>query len=266
MIVADKTLEFEGIVRRIRRALVAAEIIDTGEWQAIQGAPQARMAEVEDITFRIYIPIPIADLQTDLKPNLPWAEDHFQERVSGKPFNPPPSSAWWPFAVQGNAAHKQNEKFSHTYPERLWPLYAGQAQEMDWDSSMETPFVMHGIRYDYGDLSDVVELLKARPGTRQAYVPIWFPEDGWAAGHGLRVPCTLGYHLLLRNNKLKIVYYMRSCDFLRHFRDDVYMAARLCQWVAEKIGAEPGALVMHISSMHVFESDVSRLRYVVEHE
>lgn len=248
--------DFEATVKRVRRQLVEAPIIDTGEWQAIQGGPQSRMAEVEDISFEIILPIPIADLQTDIKPNLPWAEDHFQERVSGVPYNPPPSSEWWPFRTNSNEAFKKDEQFSHTYPERLWPKFAdGEHESNIW-----------GIRFEYGDLNDVVQLLKDRPGTRQAYIPIWFPEDGCAALQKERVPCTLGYHLLLRNGKLKIVYYMRSCDFLRHFRDDVYMAARLCQWVAEKVGAEPGSLVMHISSMHVFESDVSRLRYVVEHE
>jgi hypothetical protein len=247
--------DFENTIKRVRRQLVEAPIIDTGEWQAIQGGPQSRMAEVEDISFEIILPIPIADLQTDIKPNLPWAEDHFQERVSGIPHNPPPSSEWWPFRMNQNEAFKRDERFSHTYPERLWPSHARSRK-----------YPMQGIVFPYGDLGCVVKLLKERPGTRQAYIPIWFPEDGYASTVGQRVPCTLGYHLLLRNGKLKIVYYMRSCDFLRHFRDDVYMAARLCQWVAEKIGAEPGSLVMHISSMHVFESDVSRLRYVVEHE
>jgi thymidylate synthase len=79
----------------------------------------------------------------------------------------------------------------------------------------------------------VIDLLRDRPTTRQAFIPIWFPEDT-GAHHGERVPCTLGYHLMARDGRLKIVYYMRSCDFLRHFRDDVYMAGRLCQWVCER--------------------------------
>lgn len=261
MIVADRNLTFEGIVKHLRRELIKAPIIDTGEWQAIQGAPQSRMAEVEDITFRIYIPASIAGLALDIVPNLPWAEDHFLERVSGVPYNPPPSSAWWPFASNNNAKFKADEKFSHTYPERLWAKFVRSDKIKENGGT-----ILQGIRFPYGDLADVVELLQRRPRTRQAYVPIWFPEDGYAAREGERVPCTLGYHLLCRGGELKIVYYIRSCDFLRHFRDDVYMACRLCQWVADQIDVVPGRLVMHVSSMHVFESDISRLRYVVEHE
>lgn len=249
----DFCFSFDQVVGEIRQRLVSAPIIDTGEWQAIQGAPQSKMSEIEDVSFSMRIPTQIKFLQIDVKPNLPWAEDHFLERVSGVPWNPPPSSDHWPFAVQGNAAHKQDFKFSHTYPERLWPNRIPESHPK-------------GIRFPFGCLDNVISLLKNRPHTRQAYIPIWFPEDGWAAEHGLRVPCTLGYHVMQRNGELKIVYYIRSCDFLRHFRDDVYMAARLCQWIAEKINSTPGQLVMHISSMHVFESDVSRLRYVVEHE
>jgi hypothetical protein len=255
---------FNNVVNQIRRMLVASPIIDTGEWQAMQGVPQAFMAEVEDVSFNILIPTQIESLQIDIKPNLPWAEDHFLERVSGKPLNPPPSSAWWPFGSNNHAQFKADEKFSHTYPERLWPKEAGSGTvTLDPPDTVAKHF---GIRFPYGDLDDVVQLLKDRPRTRQAYIPIWFPEDGFAARAGERVPCTLGYHLLRREGALKIVYYMRSCDFIRHFRDDVYMAARLCQWVANQIDAVPGNLVMHISSMHVFESDIKRLRYVVEHE
>jgi hypothetical protein len=173
------------------------------------------------------------------KPNLPWAEEHFQERVGGEPLNPPPSHVRWPFAQVDNEGHRDAGIFSHTYPERMWASY----------------FNLKGIRFYYGDLAHVVGLLTTRPSTRQAFLPIWFPEDLGAATKGERVPCTLGYHFLIRNGQLKIVYYIRSCDFFRHFQDDVYMTARLAQWVAEKTSSTASKLVMHISSLHIFSSE-----------
>lgn len=255
--------DFSGIVKYVRRRLIEAAVIDTGEWQAIRGAPQSLMAEIEDISFSVPINPTRQTWAAETLPNLPWAEDHFEERVGGEPLNPPPSSEWWPFAVRGNEAHKSEEQFSHTYPERLWPKYAGY-EDPEFAAAMHEN--NRGIRFPYGDLGDVVKLLKERPGTRQAYIPIWFPEDITAANLGKRVPCTLGYHLLMRDGKLKIVYYIRSCDFLRHFRDDVYMAGRLCQWVAEQLDATPSRLVMHISSFHVFKSDLPRLQYVADRD
>lgn len=59
-------------------------------------------------------------------------------------------------------------------------------------------------------------------------------------------------------------YYIRSCDFMRHFRDDVYMAARLTQWVCSQLDPnrgsdvswpQPGSLTMHVGSFHVFAGD-----------
>lgn len=62
-----------------------------------------------------------------------------------------------------------------------------------------------------------------------------------------------------------MVYYLRSCDFVRHFRDDVYLSIRLLLWVLEQcrlanpeMGWEdikPGTFTMHITSLHCFETD-----------
>ena len=67
---------------------------------------------------------------------------------------------------------------------------------------------------DYGDLDDVVTLLTNDPLTRQAFLPMWFPEDTGVV-HGTRVPCSLGYHFMQRDGRLSITYYIRSCDIVR---------------------------------------------------
>lgn len=230
-------------------ALANASDVHVGEWQAIQGdIPQAETIELEDVSFQIPLPASVELFQKDIEPNLPWAEEHFNERVSGIPYNPPPSHVRWPHAQAGNEEHIKGYAFSHTYPERFWPKWAGEHVITD-----------PGIRYPYGDLADVVKLLQSRPGTRQAYLPVWFPEDTGAVD-GQRVPCTLGYHFLVRGGGLKIVYYIRSCDFYRHFRDDVYMAGRLGQWVANQLdGVQPNKLVMHISSLHIFSAERGKI-------
>jgi len=245
----------EQIVQQLSTSLSLAADVHVGEWQAIRGDfPQADTIELEDVTIKLAIPQGIKEWQDEVNPNLPWAEDHFQERVSGIPFNPPPSHVNWPYAQKNNEEHTDGGKFSHTYPERFWPKWVVD-DHLAGEQYMSSNF---GLRYPLGDLSDVVQLLKDRPGTRQAYLPVWFPEDTGAVA-GQRVPCTLGYHFLVRNGGLKIVYYIRSCDFYRHFRDDIYMAGRLNQWVAEQIGVKPDRLVMHISSLHIFAVERSKI-------
>jgi thymidylate synthase len=239
------------IIPGLTRDLARAPDVDVGEWQAIKNPnmPQMSTIEVEDVSF--WTPIghnEVERWQRAINPNLPWAEEHFQERVSGVPHNPPPSHVRWPFAQRGNSDHTDGDtKFSHTYPERFW-----------------APISHMGIRYQYGNLDDLVLLLQSRPGTRQAYLPVWFPEDLAAANvHQVRVPCTLGYHFLLRHGALKVTYYIRSCDFYRHFRDDVYMAGRLAQWICQRLNLKeevvPSRLVMHISSLHIFSAERGRI-------
>lgn len=247
--------------------VMSAPFVDASRWQSqsIEGKQEMTPKELTHVSFDMKVPEHMDELQQLVEPNLPWAEDHFQERVSGQPMNPAPSEAWWPFAVRGNADHKMGEVYSHTYPERIWPKRAYDCLICEKTPDVPHPhFDMQGIRFDYGDLSDVVTLLNKEPTTRQAYLPIWFPEDT-GVHHGERVPCTLGYHFIMRQGRLDCVYFMRSCDFVRYFQDDVYMAARLCQWVAEKMDSVfPGNLVVHISSLHIFRGDLPRLREILD--
>jgi len=210
---------------------------DVGEWQAFRGGdlPHFKTWEVEDVDLTFDVPPDMKSLQDIMKPNLPWAEDHFQERVFGQPLNPGEEYKNWPWYNQGVEDHKLQGKFSHTYMERYWP-----------------------DPRSVGNLSDLVDLLINRPYTRQAYLPVWFPEDTGSVG-GIRVPCSLGYHFMRRGDKLKVVYYMRSCDWFRYFRDDMYLTARLLQWVAERTLTVPGRMIVHISSLHVFLNEKGRL-------
>lgn len=241
---------------------VLGQEVEVGEWQSqdIRDRPEMISRELTHVTVKMHISSTEGGLIHEVQPNMPWAEDHFRERVSGQPLNPPPSEEWWPFRVRGNQDHKEVEgsKFSHTYPERFWPKMANVGETRPNGRQVFVPH--NGIRYEYGDLIDVLNMLQKNPLTRQAYLPIWFPEDTGAVD-GQRVPCTLGYHFLIRRGKLDIVYNMRSCDLLRHFRDDVYMAGRLAQWVCSRLtGVQPGDLVMHISSLHFFRGDYPMVR------
>jgi len=213
--------------------------------------------ELLNHSIKAIMPETLHDLVAQCKPNLPWAEDQFNERIGGQPLNPGFTYKYWPFFKNyADDKHRDtNEQFSHTYMERFWPRYAS-----------ETPnSIMAGIRYEYGDFSDVLNLLKKSPTTRQAYLPIWFPEDTGTL-QNQRVPCTLGYHFIIRNQYLHMTYYIRSCDFIRHLRDDIYMAIRLAQYIAEELsvhfqmGISPGVFTMHIVSLHVFYNERGLLK------
>lgn len=281
-------MTFADMVGRLLEDFSGAALpVDVGQWQSldVSGDPSKVTWELREAVMEIGMSEVMDQAQATISPNLPWAEDHFQERVQGRPLNPPPSQAWWPFAQQGHKGHVDGAgKFSHTYPERFWPRHAGHDRcncpfvaEMEdgkkpgfysdsWDCHYKG---RRGIRFNYGDLYDVILRLVENPYTRQAYLPVWFPEDT-GAPKGERVPCSLGYLFMIRDNQLHVTYHIRSCDFMRHFRDDVYMAMRLGQYVREAFIAgtsqdnevEMGMLTMHISSLHIFEGDRAMVEYL----
>lgn len=270
----------------------AGEKVDTGHWQGVEteGKPDLVTREVTNITWSAPIPETPKLLAFECSPNLPWAEAHFQERVSREPSNPGEEYMNWPHwrgQVRETDIHDpvdptvRDFKFTHTYQERFWPKRANggtYVEHLDVGDPGEEGYIdREGIRYAYGDLDDVVNLLFKHPHTRQATFPIFFPEDTGAV-HGGRIPCSLHYHFLLRNNKLHLWYPIRSCDAVRHFRDDIYLAGRLCQWViAELEGREyetavhqqhrptlwdkvvPGDLHFTAYSFHVHMGDIHKL-------
>jgi len=187
-----------------------------------QGRPDLTTMEVLNLQLDAEIPGSQEELEILTKPNMPWAETEFQERVGREPHNPHTSLPQWPYWTPGAAAATMTAgAFSHTYSERFWPEWPGYGAP-------------EGIRYEYGNLDKVVDLLFEHPYTRQATFPIFFPEDTGGI-HGGRVPCTLHYHFLMRDNRMHLWYAIRSCDAVRHFRDDLYLACRLCQWMVEEL-------------------------------
>ena len=255
-IFAGRSTLFSAIRNDIIEALMDTEIIHTDRWQQLDISQSAAHGTHELLNVSIWYDMPeFADeAQRYMKPDLPWAEAHFQERVGGKPINPGVEHANWPHHAGEDQLHLKGGKYDHNYMERMW---ASKLQSEIGDKR-----TFHGYRFRVGDLGDVVEQLRRDPTTRQAFLPIWFPEDTGAIARQ-RVPCSLGYHFIIREGKLHMSYYLRSCEIYRHFTNDLYMAVRLAQWVRQKIEAGlsylMGQLTVHIVSLHAFVGDTPKI-------
>ncbi len=152
-----------------------------------------------------------------------YLDAYFKDRISGYS-NPEPTlrrRKLWKELVEPNG------KFSYSYAERmaLLPHY--------------------------------IDALKRNPNMRGCYLGIWdTSKDYTNVGSGRRVPCSLGYHFVIRNGALTLIYMMRSCDLATHFASDVYLALKLQEHVASAVGFAVGPLVHFISSLHVYKKDV----------
>lgn len=213
----------EAILSLRKELYYSGEVLTTQNWQGMENPPE--FLEILNANFSAQMPSTVEEITEQCKPSLPWAKEHFAERVSGIPYNPPPSHVLW---LKDTDKSMKGGKFSHTYPERM-----------------------------HKNLFTLIDLLKKDPSTRQAYLPIWWAGDGELALANERVPCTFGWHWILRDDYLHCFYPMRSCDSIRHFHHDIYFAARLTLWLIEQAGwdAKPGMLTFHAVSFHCFSND-----------
>lgn len=228
-----------------KQVLLQGYEIPAGHWQGTDTLSREIMLEVLNYGFTAPIPQTIGKLEKECSPDLPWADVHFRERISGIPLNPGESYRIWPYNKfsDGNDPYLKDGKFSHSYMERYWSVSEG-----------------------HGNLNDLIDLLRENIHTRQAYMPIWFPEDTGNRG-GERVPCSLGYHFYYRGDALNVNYFIRSCDFYRHFHNDIYLTCRLTQYIMGRLsGSMPniyfkvGYITMFITHFHLFKNDKYLIR------
>lgn len=241
------------IKESIEKLFTIGKIESVSDWQGTKDFEGQKMRVLRNVILENLWPTGSKEtLMVSTNCDMPWAEDHFQERIAGHPTNPGDTYKYWPYHTNLDSDEKyKKEIFSHTYQERFWPKYVGDIG----DRVHNNEYPNHGIRFEYGDLNNIISLLKSNKLTRQAYLPIWFPEDTWAANNNQRVPCTIGYYFWVENNELHCNYTIRSCDIYRHFRNDVYFTGRLLQYVAREVGILPGVFNMFIFNLHIFTND-----------
>jgi thymidylate synthase len=160
----------------------------------------------------------------DLSPTQPWADAEFEERIAG--VGPEDGDAW-----------------------RLRP-------------DVWTEYAERGLGYSYGErlelsLEPVIKELQVHPDSRQLFLAIWNPAVDPGRLGRVRVPCSLGYWVVRRNQRLYLTYFQRSADIAVHLDNDVYLAHRLQRYIAEAVGTGVGTYTHWIGSCHAYAKDVA---------
>lgn len=130
-----------------------------------------------------------------------------------------------------------------------------------------------GDKFDYtyserinhmGQLDNAIAALKDDEHTRRAMVMIFDPVDTKdSAGFQTRIPCSISYQFLIRNNKLMVLYYIRSNDFFNHFAIDIWLTNALQNYVAEQLKdkyphLKVGSLNYYAGSLHAYHKELSQ--------
>ena len=163
-----------------------------------------------------------------------WVDEEFKERVTPIAVNP--GKAWRIREYVWKEFLDADGKFDYTYNERM---------------RKQLPLIINE--------------LKNHPDTRQAILSIWDPnKDLQNLGGKKRVPCSVNYQFIFRRERLHIIYNQRSADVVTHFGNDVYLAWKLMEHIAEKTGYTRGYLFHNIGSLHTYKRDWPRLKECID--
>ena len=138
-----------------------------------------------------------------------------------------------------------------TNPGEAWKIRSGLWQEF-LNAEGEMDYTYNDRINGFDQLKNVIKELKINPDSRQCIIHVHWPADTEYMQKA-RIPCSMYYQLMVRRGKLDIIYNMRSSDFNTHFRNDIWLAAELRNYIADTIDIEPGLFHMNVGSLHIYK-------------
>lgn len=109
-------------------------------------------------------------------------------------------------------------------------------------------------------VGDCLDILHRDPTTRRAVIAVWNEHDLTHVGDR---PCTVFLQFLVRDGgfgpALELHTHMRSQDVWLGVPYDIFMFSQLQHTAAYILGLPVGQLVHHATSLHIYETDLSKV-------
>ena len=118
--------------------------------------------------------------------------------------------------------------------------------------------------YDYAgtgrdQIRWVVERLRADPSSRSATITTFEPVLDTSY-----IPCVSLLDFWIRDEKVELVVYAHSIDFGAKGYGNLVELAFLQEHVAGELGRDPGRLVFHVKSAHIYDSEFDYMHKVLD--
>jgi thymidylate synthase len=114
------------------------------------------------------------------------------------------------------------------------------------------------LRGEADSLATVIRLLRDRPATRRAVIPLFHAADLLAPAKD--VPCTCTLHFLAREAGLDLIVYMRSNDAFLGLPHDVFCFSMIQELVARAVGIDIGCYFHVVGSLHLYDTHETEAR------
>jgi thymidylate synthase len=106
----------------------------------------------------------------------------------------------------------------------------------------------------------VVSRLKQDPYSRRAMVNIWNPQLDLYRDDLHDYPCTVSLEYTVRNGHLIAQTHMRSNDVWLGLAYDAFVFTQVQLTLCDILGYPPGPYIHHASSLHIYETDVTKAK------
>lgn len=192
---------------------------------------------------------------------LTYVLAEFRERVQGKATNPGTAylhrkDLWEEYLHDG--------KFAYTYSERITPQLQIILEELR--TNPESRQAIINIHSNISPLICGAMIKMEKDGCIKIYDDghINLEETNYVEpsidlcnrGGGGRLPCSMYYQIMVREEKVDLIYTMRSCDFLVHFPVDISLALLLQDWFSDSLGLKTGTFTYFTGSLHAYQKDM----------
>jgi thymidylate synthase len=153
------------------------------------------------------------------------------------------------------------------YQEMIPKEYSWNEERLEEYAGQLLSGVNPGFEYTYGErlrawslpgvlpldqIEQAIRRLKESSATRRATAVTWIPPVDTAKDE---VPCMIVDDFKLRDGRLNLAVFFRSHDFAGAYPANLYGLARVLEYVAGEVGAEPGSISTTSASAHIYEHD-----------
>ncbi len=107
----------------------------------------------------------------------------------------------------------------------------------------------------YDQIEEVIKRLKENPNTKRAVLTLWSPEDT----NDKYAPPWISSQLMIRDNKLIMTNYFRSCDIYNGLPFNCLGIAKLQKEIADKLSVEVGEFILYIGSAHIYKTNIDKI-------
>ncbi len=110
----------------------------------------------------------------------------------------------------------------------------------------------------YDQIEEVIKRLKENPFSKRCVLTLWSPED-------VNDKYALSFvfaQLFIRNNKLIMTNYFRSCDIWNGLSFNILGIAKLHSEIAIRLNIETGEFILHIGSAHIYKNNIEKIKCI----